>query len=1859
MTEIDRDFVAQEIESLRDRLVDMSKRNRLLNFQHTERGATFVRVVDESPDFLVRRLRTRKMTFEPLPDPETIPADEKTESFQSALEAARLTDDEYKKAIQGLGDSPEDAEKLNAANTRLRHSVRAAEGLPAILDGQKLNIIEFAKAHGFNPDFELTNKSAAADFEDNDAVHLSDDKIRVLLTESQLARKLAAVKDRAKSIEDETGIRTLNAAFGFVEWRESDSAEARFLAPLLLLPVTLELKLLGGLRRYALFAGDEDLTANAALAEFLRRKYGCELPALGENEAPESYFTRVGDLFAKLPLLALRRYVTIAILPYPNMSLWRDLGVAGWPEPGIADHRGVATLLGGLATNVGPLGTFPTDYPLDETKWTESAPRLIMPADVSQHSAIVDAAEGKDLVIEGPPGTGKSQTIANLVAAAAHAGKRVLFLAEKKAALGAVADRLAKCGLAPLLLELHSEKTTKSSVLESLRDALKRYQERPAPRPRANSEYAGKQKVLAAYGESLLRQTRFADDTIYNLIWQEMHLREDLGRSVSRRIVAVLGEGLLAATAQDNEERIGALKELSAAAAKIEVSLGGLRSSPWHRAGRLSAQPFAQDRLLSKLSELQSALHDLQTQLNGIFREIPAPLSTASLAKLLVDLDAFAKPTCDNRILAAAISGELDQDIRAQAEKLAGLRSRLRCLVNSDLRADTSAVEEIEADLRKLGKMGCSPASLKRELHEADATLEALRDIYRVALKVFRKLGTGEPLTSSLARLILRIIEIAKRYPPAVIEMCPAAADADAASRAEQFGKVVQDLVRALEGLSALIDLESARQAGPRELRDIAGRLANSDFVSRLFRRAYAEARASASALLRHKHAARKQADLLSKTAQLLEAEASILASPTGQELFGKSWNGTATPFAEFKRAREAMAAIQQNCRAAGRTDLVVPFANLLPGMVELQSLPEVGTTAAIDRLSADLPLEGLIAKLADRTANLHEAVRKAAAVGIAESAQILGDGEPLSRKLSGILLEIGRVGDRLDDDRRAALELATGDLAGAQAAIEYAHRLAGNKTLTGGKTASDAAIVMERLVAQAEALHEATRSIASRSADIAGELGAADFDGLSADQSLAERIAALAGAVSDEIGLKAHADLHRYLARASELGVRVVYDIQLEDNLPINRLHDVYRLAWLQAALSRHLEIDDPELTRMGGDRLEAARCAFREHDGDLRQHHAADILAKWRKSRIEYGNNSGPVSTHTGLALIEHELGKRKRNLPIRDLVGRAGAAIQALKPVLMSSPHALATYCPPGKLEFDLIVIDEASQMKPEFAIGAIARSRQFVIVGDRQQLPPTEFFHAVGEEAGEDFGVAQDSESILDLAYKRIPNRRRLRWHYRSRHPSLIGFSNREFYDNELVVFPPAAAEVESLGVRSIKVDGVYHTGLNEIEADRTVAEAVSYIYRAATDPSADFSIGIATMNRDQRELIFEKLQRRAAGDEILRRYIERWEETFEPLFVKNLENVQGDERDIVIISTVYGPSEPGGKVAQRFGPVNSPSGHRRLNVLFSRAKRATIVVTSLSPADIVPGPNSSRGVHVLRAWLDYAAGGPRHEDEHRDEPESAFEHFVGERLEASGYNIAFQVGAEKFRIDIAVRDPDDTTIFLAGIECDGAQYHSGMTARDRDAIRQEILEKLGWKIYRVWSTDWFNDSERELKKLLDWLDARRQEARVRRIATPRESEPAPVPESAPLLPDREAGKPAQAAEPAGKTAPETRPAPAAPAPAAQTPPTPVGEGKRPRGRHIRRKALDVYEVDTGLFEVWKDGELMGEVEREAGEPPVARLVKGVLHSPMPRFTGRFAGSDITFRCTDIYEAFDRVGSSDLTGRAGEGKTTVEA
>ncbi len=258
-------------------------------------------------------------------------------------------------------------------------------------------------------------------------------------------------------------------------------------------------------------------------------------------------------------------------------------------------------------------------------------------------------------------------------------------------------------------------------------------------------------------------------------------------------------------------------------------------------------------------------------------------------------------------------------------------------------------------------------------------------------------------------------------------------------------------------------------------------------------------------------------------------------------------------------------------------------------------------------------------------------------------------------------------------------------------------------------------------------------------------------------------------------------------------------------------------------------------------------------------------------------------------------------------------------------------------------------------------------------------------------------------------------------------------------------------------------------------------------RKSIEQFPERSLGIATTNLNQRELIIEELERLSANDKCVADYRAVWQDTLEPLFVKNLENVQGDERDVIIISTVFGPDEAG-KVAQRFGPINSEAGHRRLNVLFTRAKRQLILMTSVKPTDILPSGSTHRGVHVLKAFLEFAASGRLESGNPTGEAaDSDFEVHVAKLLRAAGYEPVPQVGVQGYRIDIGVRHPDYAYGFVAGVECDGKTYHSGVTVRDRDRLRQEILEGLGWRLYRIWSTDWFANPEREMRKLIQWLD----------------------------------------------------------------------------------------------------------------------------------------------------------------------------
>jgi very-short-patch-repair endonuclease len=459
--------------------------------------------------------------------------------------------------------------------------------------------------------------------------------------------------------------------------------------------------------------------------------------------------------------------------------------------------------------------------------------------------------------------------------------------------------------------------------------------------------------------------------------------------------------------------------------------------------------------------------------------------------------------------------------------------------------------------------------------------------------------------------------------------------------------------------------------------------------------------------------------------------------------------------------------------------------------------------------------------------------------------------------------------------------------------------------------------------------------------------------------------------------------------------------------------------------------------------------------------------------------------------MALLNHLIPQQRPRVSVRKLLLRARGAVQALKPCLMMGPQAVAQFLDPTGMKFDLVIMDEASQLRPEEAIGAIARGSQLVVVGDPKQLPPTAFFtrqNEAGEEVDE--YTTTEAESILDICLANFRPSRSLRWHYRSRHHSLIAFSNQHFYKGKLVVCPSPYGQNPRLGVRATYLaHAVYENQTNLVEAQRVVDAVVEHIRMRPTE-----SLGVVTLNMKQRDLISELLDERLTAMPEADDYKVRWLDERQALFVKNLENVQGDERDCIVVSTTFGHPPGASVVRQNFGPISRQGGWRRLNVLFTRARQSISIYTSLRPEDIVIDGSTPEGTKALRNYLEYARSGLLETPEQTEhEPDSDFEIAIMNVLRSMGYEVTPQLGVSGFRIDIGVKHPDHPSAYLAAIECDGAQYHSAQSARDRDRIRQEILESQGWRgrIWRIWSTDWFRGATQEIAKLKSFLDHLRE------------------------------------------------------------------------------------------------------------------------------------------------------------------------
>ncbi len=474
-------------------------------------------------------------------------------------------------------------------------------------------------------------------------------------------------------------------------------------------------------------------------------------------------------------------------------------------------------------------------------------------------------------------------------------------------------------------------------------------------------------------------------------------------------------------------------------------------------------------------------------------------------------------------------------------------------------------------------------------------------------------------------------------------------------------------------------------------------------------------------------------------------------------------------------------------------------------------------------------------------------------------------------------------------------------------------------------------------------------------------------------------------------------------------------------------------------------------------------------------------------------------PQGAQGEMGVVRGEIGKKARHLAIRQLFERAGTAVQRIKPVLLMSPVSVAQYLPPGALSFDLLVIDEASQVRPEDALGAIARADQIVVVGDEKQLPPSSFFDrliAEDDDADVDADEGQallggaakagEMESILSLCTARGLGARMLTWHYRSRDPSLIAVSNREFYDNALILPPSPLEKDPAYGLCFTRIDGVYDKGGkrdNRKEGEAIVARVAEH---AQAHPT--LSLGVVTFSFAQRNTITELLELARRSDAALDHFLR--EGQAEDVFVKNIENVQGDERDVILVSVGYGPVVAGGRLtSMSFGPVNGEGGERRLNVLFTRARVRCEVFASFDPGDIDLGRTAGAGPRILKRFLDFAKNGRLDESSSTGlEADSPFEEDVADIVRGFGFLADPQVGSAGFRIDMGVRHPNKPGTYILAVECDGATYHSALWARERDRLRQDVLEHLGWRFHRIWSTDWFYNRKAEIERLREALHA---------------------------------------------------------------------------------------------------------------------------------------------------------------------------
>jgi very-short-patch-repair endonuclease len=1533
----------------------------------------------------------------------------------------------------------------------------------------------------------------------------------------EIERSLEAIARKARAEFEDRGTHVLHVVWGLAKWTDPKSGEDTY-SPLVVTPVRLQRQSVRD--RWELVpAVEEDPVFNPPLRVKLEAEFGISVPAFDPTElTPEDILKLLRQHLPKT--WEIRPYAALGIFSFAKEAMYRDLVDHA---DAVAAHPMIKSLIQGRLV---PEMAKAQSAPLPKREEIDKVDPpghgfTVVDADSSQRRAIEAARRGISFVLHGPPGTGKSQTIANVIAEFIGQGKSVLFVSQKMAALEVVANRLEEVELRDLVLELHSAKASRGEVVQALAHALEVKITANTKSTQAVTERTAKaQAQLNGYVEALHENQKPLGRTAHSVFGE----LASLGTAP-----AVNGPAI-----DHRKATEGDLADIETLARRLGDSWLPIEEGtafPWR--GAVVAGASEADRQIvtdilvtarAALSEADQVGGNIATRLEIAAAGTADDRATAlSLGRLVLDrascpLEWLTTTTdLDGRV--GTLLNHWASVGKNRAELLEKLGSRYG---EGWEQLSPRAAENIERPQIVLaGLLGSVPlwdtlvaaeGDIKRAASSLRSELASLAETSK-QLRSALGLGTKEDDGLSDSRLLAKVGRASQqRYRPLKSWLSPtrlAEAEAFAATHSSAYESQRQPSALFSQAYEPTLldgDIEPLAQrmllwqgrpwnmlrpqhrtdrkivaSMTRTRRLLPSVVADLQAASRLqeMRRQLATLNEEASAVL-GPYARGLDTDFEAIRAAFANAH-TLLGLPP-QSTNWSEVSAKATFDAPYDPGIERLvdAAERQLVSATQVLDWVLHWTSA-------ERTTQVGSGwsfARIDDWLATLTstLEELMVPLRDYSTLWvrpnpmlcselqHDAVAR---LEIDRQDRELCDSESLLRN---VLRDFYRA---WETDWATMLRASSW---ASKVRNYYPRSLvpepAARRMLDGSldQLPWDG---LATLISSTEAHRSQFEAMfdSERAAWIDLQLKGDAKEACAAIDDLVTRI--------DDLALW-HA-FGRACAELDALGWRTFVDQAAIRRIDHDQLGSAARRAWLES-WATSLVASDRRLSQFARDEHERVIEGFRRTDLELIGLGRERVLCAYEDRK------PAPLSIDGGeQATIRREAAKRRRHRPVRQLLASIPTVLPKVKPCLMMSPLSVSQFLSP-EIRFDVVIFDEASQVPPEDAINCIYRGKQLIVAGDPKQLPPTDFFQISADAEGDAEVEDQlgDFESILDVGQGAgllpVP----LEWHYRSRHDALISFSNRFIYNDSLVTFPAPYQHTTELGVQFVHVpNGIFdrgRTARNPIEA-RRVVEVVAEQVRA----NPDHTIGVVAFSVAQQDAIQDELARMLRIDPGLERFLGAGR--LNGFFVKNLETVQGDERDVIVFSIGYGRDEDG-KVHNNFGPINRKGGARRLNVAVTRARRKVIVVSSITAKDIkladLGGSTGALpdGARLLRAYLEYAETGVLQGEGARVDRDTLglLEQDVASVVRELGYEVVERVGTSRYRVDIGVLSRQQPGRVALGIECDGEMYRSAQTARDRDRLRDSVLRGLGWRIVRVWAQEWHERRQAVVERLASEIAA---------------------------------------------------------------------------------------------------------------------------------------------------------------------------